>query len=283
MAIDFQPRRLNFGFQALPNQKYFFRENSILSTLFIALSSIFPEGERQFVRSVRYFQNQVSEPELAQQVRAFIGQESHHGNTHEQLNHEIERQWNYPIQKFVYSQTKRQERMHRRFSKQNQLALTVALEHLTAILAHQIISDEKILESTFPEFSELFTWHAIEEIEHKGVAFDLFKEIGGSEKIRKRMLVLATVGLSLHLVELIIKMHIKDKHWPSLHEWRVAFRALFGSNGIIRKMWPHYKAFYRDDFHPWSHDNMYLIKGWQQRYPDIFSRVESSFVRADRS
>jgi predicted metal-dependent hydrolase len=272
MVSDFVPRRMDFHFQELPKDKYFYHGNSILSSLFIALTSIFPEGEKQFVLSVRHFQDRVTDPKQMKEVRAFIGQESHHAHTHQNFNEQIEEQWGYPISEFVQSQANRQKRVHRKFSKEAQLGLTSALEHLTAILSNQIIINRKILEVDYPEFAELFTWHAIEEIEHKGVAFDLYKTIGGDEKTRKKMLVLGSIGFVCHLTELVIKMHIRDRHMPSFKEFKQAFKSLFGKQGIVRKMWPDYKDYYRADFHPWDHDNSNLIEDWENEYPEIHAR-----------
>ena len=47
-----------------------------------------------------------------------------------------------------------------------------ALEHFTAILAHQLLGNPRHLAGADPESAALWRWHAIEEIEHKGVAYD---------------------------------------------------------------------------------------------------------------
>ncbi len=48
----------------------------------------------------------------------------------------------------------------------------MALEHFTAILAHQLLADPRHLEGAEKETADLWRWHAVEEIEHKGVAYD---------------------------------------------------------------------------------------------------------------
>src|SRR5205814_7790771 len=52
------------------------------------------------------------------------------------------------------------------------LAATMALEHFTAILAHQLLANPRHLEGADKESADLWRWHACEEIEHKGVAYD---------------------------------------------------------------------------------------------------------------
>src|SRR3546814_1673082 len=53
-----------------------------------------------------------------------------------------------------------------------QLAGTCALEHFTATLAHAILSDPAHLAGAETEAQRMWRWHAIEEIEHKAVAYD---------------------------------------------------------------------------------------------------------------
>ena len=48
-------------------------EDLILSHMFAALSAVFPDGEDFFVRSVRHFRDQITDPVLQRQVAGFIG------------------------------------------------------------------------------------------------------------------------------------------------------------------------------------------------------------------
>ena len=82
---DIQPRRMDFEFDpSIP--RYWFDNDQFKSMLLTALSCTFPEGERFFVRSVRYFQKSIQDPMLREEVKGFIGQEAHHGNEHDAFN-----------------------------------------------------------------------------------------------------------------------------------------------------------------------------------------------------
>ncbi|WP_163614760.1 metal-dependent hydrolase, partial [Klebsiella pneumoniae] len=52
-----------------------------------------------------------------------------------------------------------------------QLAATAALEHLTAIMADCLLSNPRWLEGADPTMARLWRWHALEETEHKAVAY----------------------------------------------------------------------------------------------------------------
>ena len=54
--------------------------------------------------------------------------------------------------------------------------MTAALEHFTATLAEMILSDPEARDMFGDEtVKNLFLWHALEEAEHKAVAFDVYK------------------------------------------------------------------------------------------------------------
>jgi uncharacterized protein len=48
-----------------------------------SLHSVFPAGERYFIRSVKWFDKKIQDPDLKERVKAFIGQEVQHGMQHE--------------------------------------------------------------------------------------------------------------------------------------------------------------------------------------------------------
>lgn len=273
MNINIVPRKVVFDFNVLSDNKYFFDNNSIISTLLISLSTVFPEGERQFVYSVRAFQDKVVNSKQKKEVRAFIGQEAHHGNSHAQLNELIEEKWGYPISKFVDHQIKINDVMNVRLSDKEQLACTTAMEHFTALLADQILKDKSLLNNLHPELQDLFTWHAIEELEHKAVAFDLLKQVDGNQARRKITMVIVTILFFVHMISLQAIMLRRDHHMPNLKEIWQASKFLFGKKGVIRKAIPGYISYFKDDFHPWAYNNSHLIRQWERYYPGIERRL----------
>ena len=52
------------------------------------------------------------------------------------------------------------------------LASTMALEHYTAMMASEFLANPQHFKDADPEVRAMWEWHSIEEIEHKGVAFD---------------------------------------------------------------------------------------------------------------
>ena len=58
------------------------------------------------------------------------------------------------------------------------LALTLTIEHVTAIFAATLRDQARLCESMHTDYRLLWRWHAV-EIEHKAVAFDVYEQTGG--------------------------------------------------------------------------------------------------------
>src|SRR5438128_11708298 len=178
-------RRISFeaSLQDLP--KHFAADGDlILSHVAASLSAVFPDGEDFFVRSVRHYRDQITDPELKRQVAGFIGQEAMHGREHRALNNRLD-QLGYPTKPVERLTKWGLETRERIAPARANLAATAALEHFTATLAELVLSDEETREQFGHEaVRDLFVWHALEESEHKAVAFDVYKAVGGTERMR---------------------------------------------------------------------------------------------------
>src|SRR5260370_39126374 len=179
------PRRISFeaSLQDLP--RHFAADGDLITSHVAAgLSAVFPDGEDFFVRSVRHYRDQITDPELKRQVAGFIGQEAMHGREHRALNNRLDRLGDptKPVERLTKWGLETRERIAP--AKAN-LAMTAALEHFTATLAELLLTSEET-RALFGdnEVRNLFLWHALEESEHKAVAFDVYKAVGGGERMR---------------------------------------------------------------------------------------------------
>lgn len=253
-SIDIPVRTMDFTFpDEIP--EFWFDNNALLTMLLTALSSAFPDGERQFIHSVRNYQAKIEDPVLLKQVRAFIGQEAHHGKEHDVLNAVMLKK-GYPVDR-IYKRFKKMNRlMQEQFSTAHQLACTVCMEHLTAILADYFIS-------TAPEDLELFNthvrkiwaWHAIEETEHKAVAFDVYQSLVNRPYFLRLVMLETTLSfliITTRGTKELLKASGKNRDFKSLY---VGLKYLLGGQGVIRKISRSYLDFYSKNFHPWQHDN----------------------------
>ena len=268
-AYNLTVRKPEFDFSG--DSPEFWQAGDPFRTLLLAaMSGGFPEGERFFIDAVRQFQDQVTDPKLKQAIRLFIGQEAHHAKEHRALNGFLAER-GYPIGEIEKLLSKGLAIYRKRFSPARQLAQTVALEHFTAIMAEGFMLDQAEIEQMDPRMAKLWVWHAVEESEHKAVAFDVFKATVDSEWIRISQMMYCTLMFmtmsSLNHMRLL-------KHSGHLYDLRMWARGLdhfWGRHGAFRKMIPAYLDFYRRDFHPNQHDYRAQIEAIKQRYLPEFA------------
>lgn len=265
--VDIKPRRMAFDTDA-PMNKYTFNNNSLVSTFFYALSALFPDGERFFIHSVRNYQNEIDDPVLLAQIRGFIGQEAHHGHSHEGLNKAIGAM-GFPMQQITDRLQKRVAMLKKHLGRGRQLALTVAMEHFTASMAEFLLKNPEILDNVDPTIRKMLIWHAVEEIEHKAVAFDVYRLKVNNEKLRKRVMFISIISLFARIAYYQFMLLKADRHFPSLKEWIEATRFFWGKKGILRDNLKSMRLFFRTGFHPWDIDQHELIDNWQERHPDV--------------
>jgi predicted metal-dependent hydrolase len=192
VALPLQVRTPRLAFDGL--DRYWFSGSRAVTHLVNGVNLLFPAGERFFVRSVRHYESRL-EGELAREVKAFYGQEGRHAQAHERFFHTL-RDQGYDIDRIL----DRYERIaygwfERRAPPALRLAVTVALEHFTAILAEDTLGRQSGLERAAPPVRRLLEWHAVEELEHKAVAFDVMRAVAPSYPLRMAGLFVATVML----------------------------------------------------------------------------------------
>ena len=247
-AQAIKPRRMDFEFtDDIPT--WWFGGDVFKTILMTAQSCTFPDGERFFIDSVRHYQSQITDPELAARVRGFIGQEAHHGKEHGALNDFMSRQ-GLPTQEVADHVNRNLRELKKRMSPQAQLAMTCALEHFTALLAELALSEPDFFDGMDERVKVLWLWHAIEESEHKSVAFDVYKAVVGDEKLLRRQMVINTITFLFFSAVHFRTLYRKSPKKIGTLGILKGIDFLVGREGWLRRLTPRYLAYFRKDFHP---------------------------------
>jgi len=232
---------------------------------FDALSSTFPDGEAFFVRSVQHYRGRIADPGLQRAVRGFAGQEAQHRHQHA-AHLEL-------LLAEGYSAIATRNRLMRkvlhffeRFAPRASLASTASLEHLTAILARRLLSEARWSDAMDPRMARLWQWHALEEAEHKAVAFDVMRRVGVGEGRRIAALVWNSAGLVVEILDRTLYMLWKDGLLFRRDTWRDGWRFLCAKGGFLRGLGDDYRAWFRRGFHPNDVDDGPLIERWRTRF-----------------
>jgi predicted metal-dependent hydrolase len=234
----------------------------VATAFFNSLSISFPPGEAFFIKSVRHFRNAVPAP-LKSQVDDFIRQEAAHSREHASFN-DLAKNSGYDTSAMEADVTTRLARTKDHPPAVN-LAMTVALEHFTAIMAHASLEDDRYVRPMSPDIAALWKWHAIEEIEHKAVAYDVFMQVTQKMSGFRRYMLRSIVMLRVSAVFVQSRLgsmrgFFRQDGINTLRTWLRVFHYLFVFPGPFRRIFLPWLAFFRPGFHPWDIDDRDLLQ-----------------------
>ncbi|MDE0803930.1 MAG: metal-dependent hydrolase [Acidimicrobiales bacterium] len=264
-ASMIQTRRMSFEQSLQDVPRHFGPDGDLISSHIVAcLSAVFPDGEDFFVRSVRRFRGDVTEPVLKRQVGGFIGQEAVHGREHRAFNRRLS-DVGYPT-RFLERFTERLLAIADRVLPAKAcLAVTAALEHYTATLAEQLLRDEETRALMgHQKVRELFLWHALEESEHKTVAFDVYRTVGGTERMRRVVMNAITVGFIGGVGLAVALSLLGDRATYNPRRLAVSLRRLWRSPIVSRELWRELRSYNELEFHPSDRDATELLETWRE-------------------
>jgi len=263
--LTITPRDRRFGREG-GTDRWWMNGDPVGTALYNALSATFPKGEAFFVESVRKFRDGAP-PRLASEIKAFTTQEVMHSREHVAFNKRA--------LEAGYDMSRLEARVDNRLALIRSkppiasLAATMALEHFTAILAHELLSNPRHLAGADAESGALWRWHAIEEIEHKGVAYDTWLHAtkdwprGKSWRVKAKVMLLVTRNFLVDRTRGSLDLLAQDgitgpKAWARLF-WFAYVRP-----GMLRKILGAWASFFMPSFHPWNHDDRALIADAEQ-------------------
>ncbi len=265
--LTITPRDRRFG-RGEKTGRWWLAGDPYQSALYNALSATFPKGEAYFVESVREFRD-AADPRLAGEIRAFTTQEVIHSREHLAFNKRAA-DAGYDLTSLERTVDESLKLLEGR-PKILDLASTMALEHFTAIIAHELLANPTHLSGADPASADLWRWHAVEEIEHKGVAYDTWLLATKDWPRFKRWRVKAIIMLLVtrNFVEHRTAGALELLRQDGLTGWKTMARLLWtmwGSPGMFRKVGSAWLKYFLPAFHPWNEDDRELIKGWDATY-----------------
>ena len=239
------------------------------TAIYNALSTTFPAGEAFFVESVRAFR-EGAPPKLAEQIKGFTTQEAIHSREHDAFNKRAI-DAGYDLSK-LEAQVEKRLAITRDKPPIVSLAATMALEHFTAILAHELLADPRHLAGADKETADLWRWHAVEEIEHKGVAYDTWLNATRHWsrwkrwKLKARVMLLVTRNFVVDRTGGAIELMRQDGV-TGLGAWAMLLWYLWVRPGMFRKIAGAWLKFFLPGFHPWNEDDRHLLAAYEASAP----------------
>ena len=262
-APPLQARARSFPFEQAPT--YWCDDDLFRSRLFDAFSTLLPVGERFFIETLRRATSELGDPALDELVKQFVHQEAIHSREHRRYNDRL-RAEGVDLDRWDRSQKRTMWRMLQLRDVRIPLAITVAVEHVTAAIGRAVL-DDGVLARAHPVVAAFWSWHAAEEIEHKGVAFDVFERLGGTPALRRVIMAWVLLLLGIRLGSRFAHLLRHDGKLVDRATWRAGLRLLRGdgtTRGFATALATELAAYFRRDFHPWTNDDYHLVEHWER-------------------
>ncbi|HTB86419.1 MAG TPA: metal-dependent hydrolase [Steroidobacteraceae bacterium] len=264
--LQIQPRNVMFA-RGRTAARWWNGGDAVATAFYNSLSLTFPKGEAFFIDSVRNFRDSVPAQQQGQ-IDAFIKQEAAHSREHSHLNNQVE-QAGYDVGPMHADLDSRLAEMKKQPPIVG-LVTTVALEHFTAIIAHACLKSERHFKNASQDAARLWKWHAIEEIEHKGVAYDTFlaatQKLSTYKRWKFRSLVMLHISYTFLRGRVrAMRQFLEQDAMDGPGTWLRIFWYLLIYPGLLRQIFPAWLSFFRPGFHPWQHDDRALAAEHEAR------------------
>lgn len=258
--------------------KYWYDNNPFATHYHNAISLFIPDGERMLMETVREFLDPKDNSPEMKAVKELIGQESWHHKMHVAFNSSLDNH-NLPAKECVRKYHERAEAWRKKQTNMDMLAGSVAFEHMTSIFARELLGRQDNCKCMHPHFAAAWRWHAVEELEHKSVVFDLYRKVGGSYWLRTWFMVYVIFRFNLDVALNMYDLLKADGLLWKPRTWYDACRYLFGFGKGKGWYWgalPELATFFRPGYHPNELNDEALI----QETLSIMAKEKSSAIGA---
>lgn len=190
--VELRQRQVKFDWENTPLD---WIPNEPFTSYFInEINLILPEGEFWFCRLYNKALPMITDEKLREDVRGFIKQEAMHARGHNAATEEylvqrgIDPSRNRAVMKYLFGVIADDKPFGKQLPKwaempwlRARLGLVATIEHLTCVLGMYVLENKRWDDlQADPVLLDLLRWHGAEEVEHRSVAFDLYKHLGGS-------------------------------------------------------------------------------------------------------
>jgi len=248
-----------------------------------SVSASLPRGEAFFIDTLREYRDEVP-VRLAREIRTFCTQEVNHTREHLAFNRLVaDHGYNVEsIDQGIQAMLSLTDGRPREFN----LAATMVLEHFAAMIGRELLRDPIYLEGAHPVAADLWRWHATEEVEHKGLSFDVWLHATRNWSDAKRYRTKALVALLI--TRKYYRNRVRDAlglmEQDGIPRWKARFKLawyLWGTPGMMRRMFGAWAAILKPGFHPWDHDDRALMGLEKSPYTDAVCPDAVVIAQAD--
>ncbi|MBA4163625.1 MAG: hypothetical protein C0510_03180 [Erythrobacter sp.] len=256
--------------------RWWLANDPVATAWYNSVSASLPRGEAFFIDTLKLFRDGLP-PRLAREIKAFTRQEINHTREHVAFNRLVQ-DHGYDVESIdrgIHEMLALTEGRAKEFN----LAISIALEHFAATIGRQLLTDPRYLAGADPIAAEVWRWHATEELEHKGLVYDIWlhatRDWSGWKRYKTRTLIAALI------TKKYFGNRIRDAlglmRQDGITGWRAKWRLysyLWLTPGMMRHMAFEWATILMPGFHPWKHDDRPLIRKYDSPYADAVMPAE---------
>ena len=258
--------------------KYWLDNDPFKTRFFDAMSTLFPVGEKFFITCVRDFKDRITDPRMIEDIKDFTRQEAQHSMLHTRYNNRL-KSHGIGVDAILEGQERRLFGIIRKHcSREFTLGITAASEHITAIMADCFVERPHIFNGADERMRALYVWHAMEEMEHKGVAYDVLVDVAKSTYLnRVGSMLLVTALFPYHVFRIMKHMLQADgfSSWERTKIWAKGLWWLYKPGGIFMPMLGKYFSYLKPGFHPWQEPVVPSYEPWVRLLKETGDPIEA--------
>jgi predicted metal-dependent hydrolase len=261
-------RDLSFEFVATP--AIHSAGNPVTSHFWNALSLLAPYTEAFLIRAMKRSREEVSDPELLEQVDSFLAQEALHTRQHNLLNARLG-ELGYDIKAVGDAIAVELRKLTDKNDARSALALVIAGEYVIYAISRAVLEEPALLADTAPEVRRLMEWHALEEMEHQSVACDVYRHLYG-EGLQHRLLHFGALVKACRVLAVALRraesILMRGEPRPSSDERRAHARYMLRTPGLLWKVVARLPGFFAPGFKHWAdpHDRTLIERAEERVY-----------------
>lgn len=248
--------------------RWWHSNDPVATAWYNSVSASLPRGEAFFIDTLRDFREDLP-PRLAREIKAFTAQEINHTREHVAFNRLVS-DHGYNVESIDQGIQAMLELTAGR-PKEFNLAVTIALEHFAAIISRQLLQHPEYLAGADPVAADIWRWHATEEIEHKGLVYDIWlhatRDWSAWKRYKTRALIAALITRKYFGNRIRDAIGLLEQDgFTRKDAKRKLYAFLWWKPGMMRRMFVQWATILTPSFHPWKHDDRALIGKLESAY-----------------